>query len=183
MKVDNAFKMLVETEQNVKSGPGTSMFSRSGASTIAMHKVFKQKYSSINELVAEKRMNRKVKRQNLAEDEEPDAATQRLPAITENDENQAIVEVPGLAEELRRVEKNYTQMQKEGQQKNGKDRNGRGSKMSSISGKESTKEKMPTTAKAGAAKVPNKNNADWLNLDDLLVSIPKTKRELEDAGN
>ena len=46
------------------------MFSRSGASTIAMNKVFKQKYNSINELVDDQKVGRKFKKQALAQDDD-----------------------------------------------------------------------------------------------------------------
>ena len=35
----------------------------------------------------------------------------KLPKITANEENRAIVEVPGLAEELHKIEKSYRQIQ------------------------------------------------------------------------
>ena len=50
--------MIVETDSNAKSGPGTSMFSRSGASTISQHKVFKATFGNIDEFVADQRKKR-----------------------------------------------------------------------------------------------------------------------------
>ena len=91
------------------------MFSRTGASTIAKHKVFKTDYADINELVHDVRTRKGfVPRatkdsDNSDADDEPQerARKKRLPTVTETENNMAVIEVPGLAEELRRVEKNY----------------------------------------------------------------------------
>ena len=100
--------MFIDGDQNARSGPGTSMFSRSGASTIARHKVFKSKFGSINELVAEAKVKKTAKRQNLAEQGEMgNVKSSKLPVTRLNEENQPIVEVPGLAEELYKLEKSY----------------------------------------------------------------------------
>lgn len=109
--------MIVETDSNAKSGPGTSMFSRSGASTISQHKVFKQNFSNIEEFVANQRIKRTHRGGISSENQNQNNyvpqgdISNKLPAIAENEENQAIVEVPGLAEELNRLEKSYKQIQ------------------------------------------------------------------------
>ena len=46
------------------------MFSRSGASTIAMNRVFKSKYHSINELVEDQKVGRKFREHDLASDDD-----------------------------------------------------------------------------------------------------------------
>ena len=108
--------MIVETDSNVKSGPGTSMFSRSGASTISQHKVFKQKFGNIDELVASQRKKRTHKGGiTSGTPAQVDAAlpgdiTTKLPAIDENDEKQKVVEVPGLADEMNKLERSYQQI-------------------------------------------------------------------------
>ena len=114
-----------------------------------------------------------------------------MPAITENDENQAIVEVPGLADALRKVERSYKVVQAEHREKNGvgHDRKGRSSQMSNLSkvSKDTEKgagkdKKMAATVKMGGAGAHSKNaSPDWLNLDDLDVAIPRTRRELEEV--
>ena len=54
--------MLVKGSQNRHSGAGTTMFSRSGASTIAAYKVFKSKVTDIDEVIAEGRVKKTAKR-------------------------------------------------------------------------------------------------------------------------
>lgn len=96
------------------------MFSRTGASTIAKHKVFKSDYADINELVHDARTRKgyvpKVfNDEDNEDDEEPheQARKRRLPTVTENENNMAVIEVPGLAEELRKVEKSYRKIKVE----------------------------------------------------------------------
>jgi len=85
--------MIVESDSNAKSGPGTSMFSRSGASTIAQHKVFKQRFNDINEMVTEQR-KKKTHRGGISSDMKSHADTplpgdisKKLPTIAENEDN------------------------------------------------------------------------------------------------
>ena len=88
------------------------MFSRTGASTVQKYKAFSSKFSDINEMVEASKNQRKAKRKGLAEDDvDPDASdTEKLPAIAETEENGPVLEVPGLQDELGRLEKHYKQM-------------------------------------------------------------------------
>ena len=107
--------MLVEADANKKSGPGTSMFSRTGASTINQHKAFTQnQYSNVNELIYDKKNPRTRKRESVAgTDEGQFAGSVALPAITEGDQAGPVVHIPGLAKELARLEKTYKVVQKD----------------------------------------------------------------------
>ena len=94
--------------------------------------------------------------------------------------------MPGLADAIRKVERNYKVVQAEHQQKNGvgHGRRGRASNMSNHSkvSKDTEKgkdKKMSATVKMGGAHTKNAS-PDWLNLDDLDVAIPRTTRELEE---
>ena len=108
--------MIVESESNVKSGPGTSMFSRSGASTIVLHKIFSSKFDDIDEFVADAREKKTFKKAGLADGDNAALSgdiSSRLPAISENEENQSIVQVPGLAAELNKLDKHYRQIKED----------------------------------------------------------------------
>ena len=107
--------MLIDGESlNVKSGPGTSMFSRTGASTIPKYKIFSSKFTTIDELVIEAKTKKTARRKNLGDDDSiVDELTDKLPVIGFNEDNQRTVEVPGLAEELAKVGKSYKEIQAE----------------------------------------------------------------------
>ena len=92
------------------------MFSRSGASTITQHKVFKSKFEDINEFVADARNKKTFKKPGYADaanDTLSGDISSKLPAISENEENQNIVQVPGLAAELNKLEKHYAQIKED----------------------------------------------------------------------
>lgn len=97
---------------NVKSGPGTSMFSRTGASTIPKYKVFSSQFNTIEELVLDAKTRKTAKRKNLADADESigNELANKLPVIGYNEHNQRTIEVPGLVEELARVGKSYKEI-------------------------------------------------------------------------
>jgi len=107
--------MLIDGESlNVKSGPGTSMFSRTGASTIPKYKIFSSKFTTIDELVIEGKTKKTARRKNLGDDDSIiNELADKLPVIGLNEDNQRTVEVPGLAEELAKVGKSYKEIQAE----------------------------------------------------------------------
>ena len=104
---------MIDAEKSVKSGPGTSMFSRSGASTIQQHKIFASKFNDINELITDARTRKKSTRPSvIGESNHVDDGTNnasKLPKISQNDEKSAEVEIPGLADEINKLEKSYKQ--------------------------------------------------------------------------
>ena len=70
------------------------MFSRSGASTLTTHKVFKSKFTDINEFVADKRVAKKhigtlssMKNEMMLDEPLSGDISAQLPSIAENEEN------------------------------------------------------------------------------------------------
>ena len=73
---------MINLSTAVKSGAGTSMFSRTGARTITANKIFQQNFSNVDELVKASKNVKKFKPISLSGGDEPPSSSQRkLPVI------------------------------------------------------------------------------------------------------
>ena len=77
---------MMQASMAVRSGPGTSMLSRTGASTIMANKVFQNEHDNIEDFIHGVKNARKYHATSLSgpqEDSEPEHYT-KLPKIAEN---------------------------------------------------------------------------------------------------
>ena len=87
------------------------MFSRSGATTITLHRVFNTHFGSIEEIEHDIKNARKHRGFAAGTESTGDGhqGDPRMPKMEKNAENQDVVSVPGLAEELESLERHFRQ--------------------------------------------------------------------------
>ena len=85
------------------------MFSRSGATTITLHRVFHSQFKNIDELEGDIRNQRKHKgfAHGAASSGGGIEVDERMPKFDLDANGQQIVELPGLAQELHNLESHY----------------------------------------------------------------------------
>jgi len=98
---------MIDVSSTVKSGVGTSMFSRTGASTISANRVFKSKFNTLDEYISAQTSRVPRGMHQLAEEE--DEKDGKFPRIEESEDGPMIV-IPGLAKEIKRLDLNYSQV-------------------------------------------------------------------------
>jgi len=86
-----------------------------------------------------------------------------LPTISQNEDNQAVISVPGLAAELNKLNKQYQKIKEQAQDGGGKN-NGRISGLSNT-----TKDKDTNNSKA------------FFNIDDINLDVPMTRAQFEEV--